>query len=333
MWRLVRGALLIAALFISGGAQARMIESGIYYNASEPGRGYSIEQQGSQLTLIFYVYETSGAPVWYYANGGYTLNSSGFPTMSAAIGRYTGGQCLGCTFSSPTGTSVGNVTIAFSSPVTATLTLGSSGGAFGSGGSSAISLSRFNFTDATNPLLGQWAWAYSIGSTPTYANTWGGYVRFTTVGSVVNSGGTGYVSGSPSSYGGECYASGSLAGYCLVVQSSSSSFVEAYTIRWPVNEWRGTYQITTGTNTLYRVQGIRVGVNGESTAFGLGTAATTDLGTVAADGEPGEGVVAEAKILADRRGKGAFASPDPIAASPDLAPALLALAARMRAGQ
>lgn len=331
MWRWARGALAIAALLVCGGAQARMIESGVYFNSSEPGRGYSIEQQGTQLTLIFYVYETSGAPVWYYASGGYTLNSSGFPTMSAAIGRYSGGQCLGCTFSSPTGTSVGNVSLVFSSPVAATLSLGASSGAFGSGGSSAISLSRFNFTDASNPLLGQWAWAYAIGSTPTYANTWGGYVRFTTVGSVVNSGGTGFVTGSPSSYAGECYASGSLAGYCLIVQSSSSTFVEGYTIRWPLNEWRGTYQITTGTNTLYRVQGIRVGVNGESTALGRGTAATTDPGIVAADGESADDGAAEAKMLADRRGKGAIASPDPIAASPDLAPALVALAARMRA--
>ena len=268
-------ALFVAAwAFLAGPAQASVIENGIYYSAAEPGRGYSIEQQGSQMTLIFYVYETSGAPVWYYASGGYVLNGAGYPTMTATLGKYTGGQCLGCTFASPSGTDVGTVTVTFASAQRATLTLGSSSGAFGSGGGSSISLERFSFTDATNPLLGQWSFAYSIASAggATYANTYGGFVRFTTVGAVVNTGGTGRVTGSPSGYAGECYASGSLAGSCLVTYTSGS-FTEYYVITAPRNEWRGYYAILGGSGNTYRVQGVRVAVAGETSLYGVGTAA------------------------------------------------------------
>lgn len=296
--RRLMSAMIVAGLvFLSGGTRASMIESGIFYNPSEPGRGYSIEQQGGQLTLIFYAYQSSGAPVWYYASAPYFLNSSGYPTMTTTIGLYTGGQCLGCSFRSPTRTGAGTVTIQFSSAQLATITLGSSSGAFGSGGGSSIDVERFDFSDVTNPLLGQWAFTFSIGS-PTYANTYGGFVRFTTVGPPANAGSTGLVTGSPGGYAGECFSGGSLSGSCLI-SFGSDSFIEYYVIPWPLNEWRGYYSISGGSGSRYRVHGIRVAAAGEATLFGLGTGAAVAV----AAGEGDLGAIVAAKRAADMSGR------------------------------
>lgn len=323
-------ALLAAAwLFASTTAEASVIENGIYYSSAEPGRGYSIEQQGGQMTLIFYVYDTSGGPVWYYATGGYTLNGTGYPTMTAAIGRYTGGQCLGCTFSNPTGTNVGTVTVAFSSAQRATLTLGASAGAFGSGGGTAIALERFGFSDSVNPLLGQWAFAYSIANAGggAYGNTFGEFVRFTTVGAPSGAtGATGVVTGTANYYG-ECFNSGAIAGQCLILYATSSLSAAHYITR-PLNEWRGTYQIVTGSNTKYRSQGVRVAVPGEAALFGASSAAFD--ATSAADGPlPDQ----SARVAADARAGVAATAADPGPVAEAQAAALQALLAHVAANR
>ena len=296
MLRLTLAAAFAAFALMMGAARAAVIENGIFYNASEPGRGYSIEQQGGQMTLIAYVYKAAGASVWFYATGAYTLNSAGYPTATLTLGEYTGGQCLGCAHTSPTGSSAGSITVSFSTAQRGQITLGT-GGPFGSSSGSTISIERFPFTDATNPLLGQWSFAYSITtSSPSWTNTYGGFVRFTSVGAPLSSGGTGLVSGSPSGYLGECYASGSLAGSCLIT-FTSGSFTEYYVITKPLNEWRGYYSILGGSGTRYRAQGVRVATSGESTLFGVGTAASPPL--AAASGEQQELILA-AKRAADR---------------------------------
>lgn len=301
-----------------GTASAALIESGIYFNPSEGGRGYSIEQQGTQMTLIIYVYETGSlAPVWYYATGGYSLNGSGYPTFSANLTKYSGGQCLGCAMTSPAGTSAGTATLTFSTASRATLSLGSSG-PFGSGGSAMIPLSRYTFSDSQNPLLGQWAFAYSIGS-PTYSSSYGGIVRCSTVGSPVNSGGTGFVSCAPSGYAGECYTSGSFAGQCLLIYVGST-ITETYLISMPTNEFRGQYWLTPGSGTRYRVQGVRAAIAGEANLFGAGSAAD-----IVANAAPGS--VETAKLAADAL---ASAGADAVPADPALTDAVTALAARLR---
>jgi hypothetical protein len=325
MNKLIAAALMAATLLVAGIAQARMIESGIYYNASEPGRGFSIEQQGGQMTLIFYVYESSGEPIWYYASAAYSLNATGYPTLSTTLNRHTGGQCLGCTYRAPTGTAaVGPVTVQFSSPTAATLTVGA--GPFGAGVTS-IAISRFGFTDAVNPLLGQWAWAFSVGSTPTFSNTYGGFVRFTTVGSPVNSGGTGFVSGSPSGYGAECYTSGSLAGYCLMIYAGSSSYSETYLFPTPINELTGSWSLGSST-TSYRLKGLRVGMPGETTLFGTGT--LPDAALAAASDDGADAAAETAKIAAVERAAGLSTGIHLAADAGAVQAASAALAARLR---
>jgi hypothetical protein len=317
--------LLAAVAVFVGVAQARMIESGLYYNSSEPGRGFSIEQQGGVVTLIFYIYDSAGAPVWYFASGVTMLNATGYPTLATGFSRYSGGQCLGCTYTAPATTTIGTLSLAFSSPVAATLNIGA--GAFGAGAIS-IALSRYGFTDAANPLLGQWAWTFAVGSTPTFSDTYGGFVRFTTLSAQVNPGGTGFVSGSPSGYGAECYTSGSLAGQCLMVFVGSSGYAETYQFPTPINELAGTWRLGTGSSaTRYRMKGLRVGVPGEPTLLGTGT--LPDASRLAAEIAPDEDISAiEAGRRAAVHRAGGIASTS--AADGELASAAATLAARIR---
>lgn len=51
--------------------------AGHYFNPSRPGHGFYLAEAGSDWVLIWYTYQTDGAPVWYYAQG---------PKPSAASG-------------------------------------------------------------------------------------------------------------------------------------------------------------------------------------------------------------------------------------------------------
>lgn len=125
-------------------------QSGWWWNATEPGRGFSLELRGNTLFLSSFLYTSDSSSIWYISSGGLSGN-----TYQGDLLQYGGGQVLGGSYrtASLVGT-VGSVAIAFTSDTTATMTW--------PGG--AVSLQRFNIVsggvaagaDADAPETGWW---------------------------------------------------------------------------------------------------------------------------------------------------------------------------------
>lgn len=99
---------------------------GWWWNSAEGGSGYAIEQQGNQIFMAAFLYETSGAPTWYVS----TLTLGSGATFTGALTRYSGGQSLLGAYQSPTSTTVvGNATLTFNSASVASLQFTPPGGA------------------------------------------------------------------------------------------------------------------------------------------------------------------------------------------------------------
>ena len=93
---------------------------GLWWNPSESGSGYNLDVKNGVLVVTIYSYKGSGEPQWYITSGPITNNS-----FTGTINKYVGGQCISCTYKGlPTvGGNDGVVTIDFSSPTSATLSL------------------------------------------------------------------------------------------------------------------------------------------------------------------------------------------------------------------
>jgi hypothetical protein len=96
-------------------------QAGWWYAPSEGGRGYAIEVQGDVMYLAAYMYDSQGNPVWYLSTGPMTSTL----LYQGQLQQYGGGQTLTGTYQAPSvvNATVGTVTLQFSSPTTATLTL------------------------------------------------------------------------------------------------------------------------------------------------------------------------------------------------------------------
>lgn len=116
-------------------------QAGWWWNPAESGRGFAIEVQGGSIYFAGYMYDGSGNPLWYLASGpmGTTVNFQGEWT------QYANGQTLTGAYQAPSlaNNNAGNVTLQFTSPYTATLTLPNS---------REIPLLRFGF-GVTAPVL------------------------------------------------------------------------------------------------------------------------------------------------------------------------------------
>ncbi len=109
-------------------------QTGWWWSASEPGRGFFIEAQDTSMYVSFYMYDSSGQATWYVASG--TMLSS--TLFSGTIYQFSGGSYFtATTFSAPTSSStLGTVTIQFSATTAATMTLPNG---------SQVALTRFAF--------------------------------------------------------------------------------------------------------------------------------------------------------------------------------------------
>ena len=111
--------------FGPGGASAAQPvgtpEAGWWWNAAEGGRGYSIEVQNGALFIAGYMYDNAGNPIW-YASSPTTTDGK---TYTGKWQQYGNGQTLTGTYKSAAvvNANVGNITVTFSGPRTATLTL------------------------------------------------------------------------------------------------------------------------------------------------------------------------------------------------------------------
>jgi hypothetical protein len=105
---------------VFGGAGSGTGENGWWWNASESGRGYSIEVQGNTMVMVGFMYDAAGNPVWY-------LSSGAMQSAAKYTGRlltFRGGQVLGGPYRAPTSnTDVGGISIDFSSADQANLIL------------------------------------------------------------------------------------------------------------------------------------------------------------------------------------------------------------------
>lgn len=93
-------------------------QSGWWWNANEPGRGYFIEVKNGRYFVASYLYDSGGNPIWYVTGPG----STGTNNLSGSLGGYRGGQTLTGSYKSPTGpTASGNFSITFQSPTQGTI--------------------------------------------------------------------------------------------------------------------------------------------------------------------------------------------------------------------
>jgi hypothetical protein len=93
---------------------------GLWDNRDEPGTGYSLDFKHGVLVVLIFTYTASGAPQWYIASG--PLIGS---TFTGRLDKFVGGPCISCAFAGgPTAAgSDGAITIVFSSPTAATVSL------------------------------------------------------------------------------------------------------------------------------------------------------------------------------------------------------------------
>ena len=117
----------------SGGPAPGAPQTGWWWNAGEPGRGFFMEAQNDAMFVSFYMYNASGQAVWYVASGS-MISSTLF---QGTIQEYSGGSALNVSFRAPgANTSLGTVTIQFGTTATATMTLP---------GGTQVPLTRFTF--------------------------------------------------------------------------------------------------------------------------------------------------------------------------------------------
>ena len=90
--------------------------NGWYWNPSEGGTGFMFEAQGHRGFVAFFMYEeTTGKPIWYAAYGAFAAGAAaGQFSFTGDLRVYRGGQAVSAgLYTSPTWTSVGPVSIAF----------------------------------------------------------------------------------------------------------------------------------------------------------------------------------------------------------------------------
>lgn len=212
-------AALALLLGLTSSVRAQNVDAGLWWVPSLPGWGLSIDQQNGMLVIIAYTYDSNRSPVWYLSSGMMTSNTS----YSGRAYSFTGGQCGGCSYTSPTQLAdLGAVSIIFSPALsgapatTGTLVYG--------GASYAIERFVFNLGDYPYRMLGQWGFVAKVNGVGV-----GTVLTLTRVASAT-SGGTGRFASTDGLTVGQCYASGSIAGLCELVVFTSSGSISDYMI-------------------------------------------------------------------------------------------------------
>lgn len=147
--------LLLATLLLAARAVCAETpvppEDGIWGDPSQSGSGFVIETHNRTMAVAAFAYDAQRRASWYLGTGPYDYTNR---RWSGRVSAFTGGQCLGCTHSSPTPIEDGaNLEIRFSSPTT--------GAVFIDGVQKyAIRRSYFDSSNIDDFVLGEWYFAY-----------------------------------------------------------------------------------------------------------------------------------------------------------------------------
>ena len=119
-----------------------IFQSGVWWSATESGRGYFVETQGDQVSIGSYMYDTAGQPVWYTTL--VTLQSGG-TTASGPLLQFANGQTLTGAYKAPNllNTTIGTLRFSATSSTTANLTLPNG---------NVTALTRYQFNSNTTPV-------------------------------------------------------------------------------------------------------------------------------------------------------------------------------------
>ncbi len=79
---------------LAAGPAAELPETGWYWNATEPGRGFFIEAQKDEIYFAAFMFRPDGPPVWYWFNVPATRGTNGAIQFQSALGICQGGQTL-----------------------------------------------------------------------------------------------------------------------------------------------------------------------------------------------------------------------------------------------
>ena len=114
------GGTVTLSRFGFGSGASTVAESGWWWSASEAGRGFSIETQGSSIFMAGFMYDDAGNPVWYAAQGSVSGN-----TFNGTWQQYGGGQALTGSYKAPSvvNANVGAIALTFTGSRSANLTL------------------------------------------------------------------------------------------------------------------------------------------------------------------------------------------------------------------
>lgn len=167
-------------VFLASMAQSAFAYSpapGLWFNPNESGRGYNLDFQNGIMVVTTFIYSGSGAPLWFLSAGTYNENTS---TFNGDLEQFSGGQCFGCPFKSPSYVEQGTLTIVFTGVETGTL--------YYPGGSTPIQHQLYGYNAQQDYLYGEWAFDINIGS-GVFDTTW--IVFYTTY----TSNGTTYIAG------------------------------------------------------------------------------------------------------------------------------------------
>ena len=118
----VAAGVSMSATLVVGSASPTGItpQVGLWWNPNESGSGYAFDVKHGVLVATIYSYTLAGPPIWYLAFGPIDSNN----TMTGTLFKYASGQCISCTYVPPVDNgNDGTVTIQFTSPTSATMTL------------------------------------------------------------------------------------------------------------------------------------------------------------------------------------------------------------------
>ncbi len=234
MIRQALAAMAMAGVIPCASAAPAAPQPGLWWSPSESGRGYAIDSQGELMVVTTFAYDSTGRMQWYISSGPF---SNGGYHFSAPLLKYDLGQPLNGAYRAPTAAgNDGTLTLDFSSRVTGTLTLPG-------GRQVAIQRQNFGVGDTPSALLGQWLFAYSIGSI-TFADRF----HYTTVGNSTTTG-NGVAVDATSIAAAEYQVSGTFAGSVVGFQYTSTGTVtNQYVWQLQMEEGRGSWVSPTTFN-------------------------------------------------------------------------------------